>query len=496
MASKFKNFINGKWVEPASGKYFENINPASKTEVLGVFPKSDSSDVEKAARSALTAFEKWKKIPAPKRGEIILKAARLMKEKKEELARTATKEMGKILMETRGDVQEGIDTAIYMAGEGRRLFGQTTPSELRNKFAMTVRVPVGVVGIITPWNFPVAIPTWKIFPALICGNTMVFKPSTDSPESAVKLVEILREAGVPDGVINLIFGSGSDAGKAIIAHPDIRLISFTGSSETGRFIASECGKKLKRCALEMGGKNAQIIIDDADLDLAVDGALWGAFGTTGQRCTATSRLIVHKKAINDFTHKLLERTKKIIIGNGLEDNTQMGPLINETQREKVHNYAGIGKKEDKAKLLTGGEPHTDGKCSQGFFYKPTIFTNGNPGMRIAQEEIFGPVVLIMPVKDFDEAIKVMNSTQYGLSSSIYTKDLDLAFKAIEKIQSGIVYVNSPTIGAESHLPFGGVKNTGNGHREAGVTALDIFSEWKTVYIDYSGRLQKAQIDPE
>ena len=496
MATKFKNFINGKWVEPDSGKYFENINPASKTEVLGVFPRSESSDVEKAAQAAENAFEKWKELPAPKRGEIILKAAQLLIEKKEELARIATREMGKILMETRGDVQEGIDTAIYMAGEGRRLFGQTTPSELRNKFAMTVRAPVGVVGIITPWNFPVAIPTWKIFPALICGNSIVFKPATDTPESAIRLVEILTEAGIPDGVINLIFGSGSDVGKAIITHPKINLISFTGSSETGRFIASECGKRLKKCALEMGGKNAQIIIDDADLDLAVDGALWGAFGTTGQRCTATSRLIVHKKALDDFSHKLLERTKKIIIGNGLDQDTQMGPLINEPQREKVHNYVGIGKNEDKAELLMGGEPHAEGKCSQGFFYKPTIFTNGNPGMRIAQEEIFGPVVLIMPVKDFDEAIKVINNTQYGLSSSIYTKDLNLAFKAVEKIQSGIVYVNSPTIGAESHLPFGGVKDTGNGHREAGVTAIDIFSEWKTVYIDYSGRLQKAQIDTE
>jgi len=361
---------------------------------------------------------------------------------------------------------------------------------------MTVRSPIGVVGIITPWNFPIAIPTWKIFPALICGNTIVFKPATDTPESGLRLVEILIEAGLPDGVINLVFGSGTEAGRAIITHPKISLISFTGSSDTGRFIASECGRRLKKCALELGGKNAQIVMDDADIELALDGALWGIFGTTGQRCTATSRVIVHKKVLDEFTHKLLTRAKRIKIGNGLDESTQMGPLINEAQRQRVHNYVTIGKHEDKAKLLIGGEPHYEGKCSRGFFYKPTIFGNGNPKMRIAQEEIFGPVALIMPVKDFDEAIKVMNSTKYGLTASIYTRDINLAFKAIERIQTGIVYVNSPTIGAESHLPFGGVKDTGNGHREGGITALDIFSEWKTVYIDYSGKLQKAQIDTE
>ena len=496
MAKKFRNFINGKWVEPSSGKYFKNINPANKENLLGIFPDSAASDVHKAVESAQSAFEKWSKIPAPKRGEIILKAGQLLLERKDKLASVATNEMGKILIETRGDVQEGIDTAIYMAGEGRRLFGQTTPSELNNKFAMSVRDSIGVVGIITPWNFPVAIPTWKIFPALICGNTIIFKPATDTPESALRLVEILIEAGVPDGVVNLIFGSGSEVGKAIVTHHGISLISFTGSSETGRFLATECGKRLKKCALEMGGKNAQIVMDDADIDLALDGAIWGAFGTTGQRCTATSRLIIHKKIIDEFTHRLISRAKKIRIGNGLDESTEMGPLINEVQLQKVHSYVKIGKNEDRAKLLIGGEPYTNGECSKGFFYKPTVFANGNIKMRIAQEEIFGPVVVIIPVKDFDEAISAMNSTRYGLSASIYTKNLNLAFKAIEKIKSGIVYVNSPTIGAESHLPFGGIKDTGNGHREAGVTALDIFSEWKTIYIDYSGRLQRAQIDSE
>ncbi|OGL50790.1 MAG: aldehyde dehydrogenase [Candidatus Schekmanbacteria bacterium RIFCSPLOWO2_02_FULL_38_14] len=496
MAEKFKNLINGKWVEPSSGKYFKNINPANKEDLLGVFPDSTATDVHKAVESAHAAFEKWSKITAPKRGEIILKAGQLLLKRKEILAQTATKEMGKILIETKGDVQEGIDTALYMAGEGRRLFGQTTPSELSNKFAMSLRAPIGVVGIISPWNFPVAIPAWKIFPALICGNTIVFKPATDTPESALRLVEILIEAGVPDGVVNLVFGSGSEVGKAIVTHPKISLISFTGSSETGRFIASECGKRLKKCALEMGGKNAQIVMNDADIDLAIDGALWGIFGTTGQRCTATSRLIIHKKILDEFTHRLITRAKKIRIGNGLDESTEMGPLINEAQRQKVHNYVNIGINEDRAKLLIGGESCNNRECSKGFFYKPTIFTNGNIKMRIAQEEIFGPVVIIIPVKDFNEAIAAINSSKYGLSASIYTKDINMAFKAIERIKSGIVYVNSPTIGAESHLPFGGIKDTGNGHREAGVTALDIFSEWKTVYIDYSGRLQRAQIDTD
>lgn len=492
----FKNYINGKWLDSKSGQTFENRNPADTSEVIGVFPRSGAEEVAAAVEAAQAAYESWRKTPAPKRGEIIWRAARLLVEKKEELATLMTREMGKILTETGGDVQEGIDTAYYMAGEGRRLFGQTTPSELPDKFCMSVRMPVGIAGLITPWNFPLAIPSWKIFPALICGNTVVFKPASDTPACGTRLVEILEEAGVPAGVVNLVHGYGSEAGKALVEHPGVNLISFTGSTATGRWIAEQCGRSLKRCSLEMGGKNAQIILEDADLDLAVEGALWGAFGTTGQRCTATSRLIVHQAVIKEFTEKLTKKTQKIHIGNGLKAETQMGPLINRAALEKVEKYVEIGKKEDRARLIYGGHRHQDGECAKGFFYAPTIFSQGTPRMRIAQEEIFGPVVLIMPVKSLEEAISVHNSTRYGLSSSLYTADIKKAFLAIGELEAGITYINSPTIGAETHLPFGGVKDTGNGHREAGSQVLDIFSEWKAVYIDYSQKLQKAQIDTE
>lgn len=492
----YKNYINGKWIEARSGQTFENRNPADTSELIGVFPRSAPEDLEAAVEAARKAYDSWSKTPAPRRGEIIWRAARLLMEKKEELAVLMTREMGKVLTETRGDVQEGIDTAFYMAGEGRRLFGQTTPSELPNKFCMSIRMPVGVVGIISPWNFPVAIPSWKIFPALICGNTIVFKPASDTPACGVRLVEILEEAGVPPGVVNLVHGYGSEAGKALVEHPGVDLISFTGSTATGRWIAEACGRSLKRLSLEMGGKNAQIVLEDANLDLAVEGALWGAFGTTGQRCTATSRLIVHQAALKDFTEKLAKQAQKLRLGNGLKPETQMGPLINQAALEKVENYVEIGKKDDRARLVYGGHRYRDGECAKGFFYAPTIFSQGTSQMRIAQEEIFGPVVLIMPVQSLEEAIRVHNSTRYGLSSSVYTGDLQKAFLAIRELEAGITYVNSPTIGAETHLPFGGVKDTGNGHREAGTQVLEIFSEWKAVYIDYSQRLQKAQIDTE
>ena len=493
MAEVFKNFINGEWVPSKTGATFNDINPANKDEIVGVFPKSGTEDINMAVEAASAAFDKWRKTPAPARAEIIYKAEQLLRKKKETIAKIATKEMGKILDETKGDVQEGIDTAFYMAGEGRRLFGDTTPSELKNKFCMSIRMPIGVVGLICPWNFPVAIPSWKLFPALICGNTVVLKPASDAPASSMELVQILEEAGMPKGVVNLVHGSGEEAGMALVNHPKVNLISFTGSAEVGKRIGELCGRNLKRCSLELGGKNAQIVMDDANIDLAVDGALWGAFGTTGQRCTATSRLIVHKTVLKEFTEKLVERAKRIRIGNGLSSDTDMGPVINESQLKKIHNFVEIGKKEG-AKLLMGGYFYEEGDCKKGFFYMPTIFMDGHPTMRIAQEEIFGPVVLIMPVNSFDEAIEVINSTNYGLSSSVYTKDINRAFKAISDIQAGITYINSPTIGAETHLPFGGTKNSGNGHREAGKEVLNIFSEWKTVYIDYSKRLQKAQID--
>ena len=493
MAKKYQNLIGGKWVDAKSGKRFENINPADTEDVIGTFPLSGPEDVDIAVKAARKAFKSWRLVPAPKRGEIIFKIGRLMVERKENLAKLETQEMGKILQETRGDVQEGIDTAEGAGSEGRRLFGQTCPSELPNKFCISMRMPIGVCGMITPWNFPIAIPTWKIFPALVCGNTVVFKPATDTPASAVELVKILQEAGVPDGVVNIVTGSGRNVGTPLVNHPEVNVISFTGSSAVGKQIASECGKTLKRVSLELGGKNAEIVMPDADLDLAVEGALWGAFGTTGQRCTATSRLILHKDIHDELLHRLLKRTKKIKIGNGLVASNDMGPLINEEQRRIVHDYVQIGQKEG-AKLLTGGKPYRRGDCKKGFFYEPTIFDGVKPNMRIAQEEIFGPVLSVITVKSFDEAIKVHNGVKYGLSSSIYTQDVNRASRAIRDLEAGITYINGPTIGAETGLPFGGVKETGNGHRESGSVVYDMFTEWKSIYIDFSGKLQKAQID--
>lgn len=491
---KFKNYINGEWIETGSLGSFKNINPANTDDVIGEFPLSGPEEVEAAVAAAREAYKKWRLVPAPRRADILKKVADLLLERKEEIARLMTREMGKILLEARGDVQEGIDTAYYAAGEGRRLFGDTVPCELPNKFGMSIRMPVGICGMITPWNFPIAIPTWKIFPALVCGNTLVFKPASDTPACAVKLVEILEEAGIPKGVVNLVHGAGKTVGEALLNHPDVNLISFTGSSGIGRRIAEVCGRTLKRCSLELGGKNGQIVMDDANLDLALEGALWGAFGTTGQRCTATSRIILHRKIANQFIERFIAMAKSIKVGNGLDESVQMGPLVNKSQRETVHNYVQIGKNEDKATLALGGEYLTGGNYDKGFFYQPTVFVDVKPTMRIAQEEIFGPVVSIITVKDFDEAIEVINSTSYGLSSSIYTQDVNLAFKAIRDIEAGITYINGPTIGAEIQLPFGGVKDTGNGHRESSHTVLDIFTEWKSIYVDFSGKLQRAQID--
>jgi aldehyde dehydrogenase (NAD+) len=485
----YRNFIGGKWVPSRTGRTFESTNPAHKAEVLGVLQQSDMRDVDAAIEAATKAFPGWRHTPAPARGEIVLKAGIILEARKEELARLMTQEMGKVLKEARGDVQEAIDMAKYAAGFGRLPHGETVPSELRHKWAMTVRVPLGVVACITPWNFPMAIPSWKILPALMAGNTIVFKPASDTPIIATKLVEILEEAGVPGGVLNLVTGSGSEVGDPLVQDPRVAGISFTGSTAAGRQIAELAGRNLKRLGLELGGKNAIVVLDDADLQLAVDGALWAAFGTTGQRCTAASRLIVDKKVEKDFTDLLQERAAKMRVGDGLQPDTDMGPVINEAALKKVHEYTEIGKKEH-ARLVHGGDFAGD----QGWFYRPTIFADGRKDMRMAQEEIFGPSTLVMPVNGLEEALEVANSTQYGLSMSIYTNDLRKAFHAMEEMQSGLVYVNAPTIGAEIQLPFGGVKNTGNGHREAGTVALDEFTEWKTIYVDYSGRLQRAQID--
>lgn len=493
MAKRFQNFIAGRWCGAKSGQTFENRNPANWSEVLGIFPKSGKEDVNEAVRSAQKGFNEWKKVPVPQRGQIMKRVGDLLVKYKDDIARGMTKEMGKVLMETRGDVQEGIDTAYYAAGEGRRLFGQTAPSELSKKFCVSIRQPIGVAGVITPWNFPMAIPTWKIFPALLCGNCVVFKPASDVPSTGTRLVEILLEAGVPPTVINLVHGTGSTVGVPLVEHPGVDVVSFTGSSAVGRQIASICGQGLKRLSLELGGKNAQIVMDDANLDLALEGVLWGAFGTTGQRCTATSRLILQEGIYEEFVERLLEKANNLKLGDGLDDSTDVGPVINEKQREIIHGYVEVGNNEG-AKLLCGGEFASEGKLSKGFFYRPTIFAEVTPQMRIAKEEIFGPVLVVLRTKTLEEAIDVLNGTDYGLSSSIYTEDVNQAFRAIEDIEAGITYINGPTIGAEAHLPFGGVKDTGNGHREGGWTVYDIFTEWKTVYIDYSGRLQKAQID--
>jgi len=493
MSESCKNYIDGHWLEATTHKTFENRNPADRHDLIGLFPVSGADDVDQAVQAAKRAFARWRLVPGPKRGEILYRVGELLRKHKEEIARGMTREMGKILKESRGDVQEGIDTALYVAGEGRRFFGQTTPSELPDKFAMSVRAPIGVCALITPWNFPMAIPTWKMFPALLCGNTVVFKPAEDTPHTAVKLAEILTEAGVPPGVVNLIHGRGEEAGAALVRHSDVRVVSFTGSAAVGREIASVCGQNLKRVSLELGGKNAQIVMEDADLNLALEGALWGAFGTTGQRCTATSRLILHRDIKKQLTEMLMARAEKIKIGDGLDESVEMGPLINRAAREKVHRYVQIGKA-DGARLLIGGAIDDEGSWADGYFYRPTIFDQVIPSMRIAQEEIFGPVLSIIEVNSFEEGIDVLNATAYGLSSSIYTRDVGRAFRAMRDIEAGITYINGPTIGAEVHLPFGGVKDTGNGHREAGTTVYDIFSEWKSIYVDYSGKLQKAQID--
>lgn len=493
MAKKFQNLINGKWVDAKSGQTFENRNPANWNEVIGIFPKSGKEDVDEAVKAARKAFESWRLMPAPKRGDILRKVGDLLVARKEELARQMTQEMGKVLAETRGDVQEGIDTAYYAATEGRRWFGRTAPSELPNKFNMAIRVPIGVAGIVTPWNFPMAIPTWKIFPALLCGNTIVFKPASDTPATAHSLVEILMEAGVPEGVVNLVHGGGGEVGMAIVGHPDVDLISFTGSTAVGKKISAVASETLKRVSLELGGKNAQIVMPDADMKLALDGVLWGAFGTTGQRCTATSRLILHEKIHDQFVDMLVERVRKLRLGNGLDPNVDVGPCVNQGQRNTVQSYVEIGQKEG-ATLACGGRIPDDPVLKDGWFYMPTVFTNVQPQHRIAKEEIFGPVLSILKAASLEQAITILNDTIYGLSSSIYTRDINSAFQAIRDIKAGITYINAPTIGAEAHMPFGGVKQTGNGHREGGWAVYDFFSEWKTVYIDYSGGLQRAQID--
>jgi acyl-CoA reductase-like NAD-dependent aldehyde dehydrogenase len=488
---KFSNYIGGKWAASSTGEYFENHNPADRSDVIGKFPLSDRTDVDRAVESARRGFAVWRRTPAPARGDVLRLVGDIMTRRKEEIADAMTREMGKPLTETRGDVQEGIDTAYYAASEGRRLFGRTVPSELRNKWAMSYRRPIGIAGLICPFNFPMAIPTWKMFPALVCGNAVIFKPAEDVPHTGTLLVEILLEAGLPKEVIQLVHGRGEQVGAAIVEHPEIPLISFTGSTATGRIVGETCGRMHKRLSLEMGGKNAQIVLDDADLDLALEGALWGAFGTTGQRCTATSRLILQRKIHDKFVGMLEKRVKALKLGDGRKKGTDVGPLINEDSLRKVETYVDIGKSEG-ADLVCGGE--RPGRLGKGNFFEPTIFTGVKPGSRLEQEEIFGPVLSVIKVNDADEAFTVNNDVKYGLSSSIYTSDVNTAFRALNELDNGITYVNAPTIGAEAHLPFGGVKQTGNGHREGGWEVYDFYSETKVGYADFSGTLQRAQID--
>jgi alpha-ketoglutaric semialdehyde dehydrogenase len=489
----YSNLIDGRWVPSVSGDLFENRNPADSSDLIGLFQKSTAEDAARAIDAAQRAYQQWRLVPAPKRAELLFRAAQLIAERKESLARDMTREMGKVLDETRGDVQEAIDMTFFIAGEGRRQYGQTVPSELRDKFAMSVRQPVGVSAIITPWNFPMAIPSWKIIPALVCGNTVVFKPATLTPLSAINFVRILEEAGIPPGVVNLVTGGGGDVGNAMLVSDAVRIVSFTGSTDVGRTVSQQAAPSFKKVHLEMGGKNVIMIMDDANLELAVEGCLWGGFGTSGQRCTAASRVVVHEKVYTSFVDHFVARARALRVGNGLDPLTQMGPSVSRGQLETVQKYVEIGKQEG-ARLACGGHALTSGPHANGFFHEPTVFTDVDRTMRIATEEIFGPVVSVIPCKSFDEAVDIGNGVQYGLSASIYTQDVNRAFAAMRDIYTGIFYVNAPTIGAEVHLPFGGTKATGNGHREAGTAALDVFSEWKSIYVDFSGKLQRAQID--
>ena len=490
----YQNYIGGKWVASESAEMFENINPADNRDIIGRFPLSTSEDVNAAVNAAQEAFDRWRQTPAPRRAELLFRLGEILIRNKDKFSAEMTREMGKVLKEAGGDVQEAIDCTYYTAGEGRRLHGFTAPAEMRDKFAMCVRQPVGLCGLITPWNFPMAIPSWKLIPALICGNTVVIKPAEDTPLSTYNLVKACEEAGIPPGVVNLVTGFGEPVGAAMTNHPALRLISFTGSTETGRIVASACAERNAICSLEMGGKNAIIVMDDADIDLAIEGSIWGAFGTSGQRCTASSRLIVHKKVYRQFVNKLVEHTRGLRVGDGADPKTDVGPVINADAVEKIMSYINIGRNEDGATLACGGKRLTRGDYANGYFIEPTVFSDATADMRISQEEIFGPVTTVIPANSLEDAVQIANGVRYGLSAAIYTQNVNRAFRAMNDLYTGIFYVNASTIGAEVHLPFGGTKATGNGHREAGTQVLDIFSEWKSIYVDFSGKLQRAQID--
>lgn len=495
MDLKLKNYIDGQWTAPLSGNYGESVNPANFQDVVARFPLSEVKDVDLAVDAAGKAFRTWRLTPAPRRGEILFRAGDLLRQRKAEMGQLVTREMGKVLPEGLGDIQEAIDLVFYMAGEGRRLVGETVPSELPDKDCKSIRVPHGVFALITPWNFPVAIPSWKLFASLICGNTVVFKPSSETPLCAVRLVEILEEAGLPPGVVNLVMGSGEEAGEKLALHPDVDGISFTGSCAVGEGLERQAAALHRPIAAEMGGKNAILIMDDADLDLALEGVLWGGFGTTGQRCTAASRVIVHERVHERFLQMLVGAARRMRLGDGLRKETDIGPLVNEKGLNKVLDYIRIGQEEG-ASLHTGGVRTTEGELSKGFFVEPTVFANVSPSMRIAREEIFGPVVALMSCRSFEEGVALVNDSRYGLSASVYTRDVNNSARAEREIETGLVYINASTIGAEIQLPFGGFKHSGSGHPEVGgrMGAIDFFSRVKTVFRDFSGRLQRAQID--
>ncbi len=494
-AMLYKNNIGGTQTESSSKDFFEKYNPADKNELLGKFPKSNQKDLDEAVNHAKKAFEIWKNTPAPKRAEILYRAAEITKEQKEELAKILTKETGKPIVEAMGEIQEVIDTYLFFAGEGRRIYGMTGQSELHNKSIITIRQPVGICGLITAWNFPSAVPSWKVAPALISGNVVILKPSKDAPLSGYMLVENLYKAGLPKGCASVLFGSG-EFGDLIVRHPEIKIVSITGSVEVGKMVYETCGRMLKKCALELGGKNAIVALEDANPDLLLEGVLWGAFGTTGQRCTSTSRLIIQKSSWSDsFIERLANAAKKLVIGNGLNEKTQVGPLITNSHRDSVHGFTERAVREG-GNVLCGGKFLTGGEYDKGNYYEPTIISNIKPSMELAVKEVFGPVLAVIEVKNFEEALQVANNTEYGLSLSIYTKDINLAMQAANRFESGIVYINAPTIGAEcgGAAAFGGWKFTGNGTREGGVMALDTYTQHKTIYVDYSNKLQRAQID--
>lgn len=495
MANRIKNLINGKWVDAISKKTFRSLNPANTEEVVGMVAKSGPEDVERAVVAARAAARSWALTPAPRRGEILFRAAQMLVQRKKELGELVTREMGKVIAEALGDVQEAIDMTYFMAGEGRRLSGETVPSELPDKDARSVRVPIGIFALITPWNFPIAIPSWKITPALVAGNTVVFKPSSETPVCASKFLEILQEAGLPPGVLNMVHGTGEVVGEALVKHPYIHAVSFTGSNPVGEKLAGICGSRHKHFTMETGGKNPIIVMEDANLELAVDGCIWGGFGTTGQRCTAASRVIVHEAIHDAFVDAFVERAKSLRLGSGLDKKVEIGPVINESQFKKILAYIDIGEKEG-AHLALGGMPYRKGATAKGYFIAPTIFTEVKPRMRIAQEEIFGPVVSVLKVRSLSEAIDVANDVAFGLSAAIYTQDVNSSAIAERDLDTGLIYINASTIGAEIQLPFGGTKRTGLGPREAGGRggALDLYTKWKVIYRDFSGKLQRAQID--